>query len=56
MIDLCFYITDKKSGKEVYRSSGIFHNLESFYNYMDYRYGFTDRDYHFEISGRIINK
>ena len=56
MIDLCFYITDKKSGKEVYRSSGIFENLNIFYKYIAMRYGFTSRDYDIEISGRIINE
>lgn len=56
MIELCFYITDKKSGEEVYRNSGKFTSLEAFYNYMATRYNYTSRDYHFELSGRYINE
>lgn len=54
MIDLCFYIIDKKSGREVYRNSGKFTSLEAFYNYMAIRYNYTSIDYHFELSGRYI--
>ena len=56
MIDLCFYISDKESGKEIYRSSGIFTSLNTFYNYIAMRYGWTSRDYDIEISGKIINE
>lgn len=55
MIDLCFYILDKKSGDEIYRSKGIFTSLNSFYSYIAMRYGWTDRDYDIEISGKVIN-
>lgn len=55
MIDLCFYISDKESGKEIYRSRGIFTSLNTFYNYIAMRYGWTSRDYDIEISGKIIN-
>ena len=56
MIELCFYITDKKSGKEVYRNSGKFTSLEAFYNYMAIRYNYTSRDYDFNLSGRYIKE
>ena len=56
MIELCFYITDKKSGKEVYRNSGKFTSLEAFYNYIAIRYNYTSRNYDFELSGRYIKE
>ena len=54
MIELCFAISSKKSGEEVYRSCGKFESLESFYNYVACRYGYTSRNYDFMLSGREI--
>ena len=54
MIELCFAISNKKTGEEVLRDYGKFDNLESFYYYISFRYGYTSRDYNFLLSGREI--
>ena len=52
MIELYFAISSKKTGEEVLRDHGNFDNLESFYNYILFKYGYTSRDYSFILSGR----
>lgn len=54
MIELCYAVSDKKTGEEVHRDYGKFDSLEEFYSYMDFRYGYTSRNYSFLLSGREI--
>ena len=56
MIELCYAISSKKTGKEVLRSYGKFENINDFYSYIDFRYGYTSRNYHFMLSGREIDR
>ena len=56
MIELCYAISDKKTGEEVHRNYGKFGSMEDFYSYMDFRYGYTSRNYHFLLSGREIKQ
>lgn len=54
MIELSFLVSSKETGKEVYRSSGKFESLESFFYYISIRYGYTNRNYNFMLSGKEI--
>lgn len=54
MIELCYSVSDKKTGEEVLRDYGKFESLDVFYSYMDFRYGYISRNYHFLLSGREI--
>lgn len=54
MIELCFVISSKKSGEEVYRGEGKFQTLDSFFRYIATRYSYTSRSYNFMLSGREI--
>jgi len=55
MIELCYSVSNKESGEEVLRSYGKFENIEDFYSYMNFRYGYTSHGYHFMLSGREIS-
>ena len=54
MIELCFAVSNKETGEEVHRNYGKFESMEDFYLYMDFKYGYTSRNYHFLLSGREI--
>ena len=54
MIELCYAISNKETGEEIYRNYGKFDSMEDFYSYMDFRYGYTRSNYHFLLSGREI--
>lgn len=56
MIELCYAISDKKTGEEVHRSYGKFDSMDDFYLYIDFRYGYTSRNYSFLLSGRKITQ
>lgn len=51
MIELCYTISDKKTGEEVHRNYGKFDSLDEFYSYMKFRFGYTSRNYSFLLSG-----
>ena len=55
MIELYYAVSDRKTGEEIHRDHGIFESMEDFYSYMDFRYGYTIRDYTFMLSGRDVN-
>lgn len=54
MIELCYAVSDKETGREVHRDYGTFDSLDDFYWYMDCKYGYTNRDYSFLLNGRDI--
>lgn len=54
MIELCYAISDKKTGEEVHRSYGKFDSMDDFYLYISFKHGYTDRNYSFLFSGREI--
>lgn len=54
MIELSFAVSSKKTGEEVHRSYGKFENLDDFFSYVATRYGYTNRDYDFMLSGREV--
>lgn len=55
MVELCYAISND-SGEEILRGYGKFESMDDFYSYMNFRYGYTSRDYHFLLSGREISK
>lgn len=54
MIELCYAVSSKSTGEEIKRGYGKFESMDDFYSYMNFRYGFTSRDYKFLLSGREI--
>lgn len=54
MIELCYAVSDRETGEEVYRNYGKFESMEDFYSYMDFRYGYTSQNSTFMLSGREI--
>ena len=54
MIQLSFAISSKKTGEEVYRSIGKFESLDSFFAYVSTRYGYTDSNFNFVLSGKEL--
>ena len=54
MIILSFAISNKKTGKEILRSSGTFESLDSFFHYIKTRYGYSSRNSDFMLSGKEI--
>ncbi len=51
-IELYYSISNKRTGEEVKRGNGKFENMEDFYSYILFRYGYTEKDYTFYLSGR----
>ena len=56
MVELYYAVSSKETGEEVHRNHGIFEFMEDFYSYMDFRYGYTSRNYSFLLSGREISQ
>ena len=54
MIVLSFAISNKKTGKEILRSSGTFESLDSFFHYIKTRYGYSSCNSDFMLSGKEI--
>ena len=55
MIVLSFAISNKKTGEELLRSSGIFESLDSFFDYIKTKYGYSSRNSDFVLSGKEIS-
>ena len=55
MIELCYSVSDKRTGIEVCRGCGKFESLDSFYAYMKLKYGYSSHDHSFMLSGRKIS-
>lgn len=56
MIELCYSVSSRSTGEEVLRDYGKFDNMDDFYSYMNFRYGYTSRNYTFLLSGREITQ
>lgn len=54
MIELCYIVFNKETGEEIHRNYGKFESMNDFYSYIDFRYGYTNRNYNFLLSGRNI--
>ncbi len=54
MIELCYAVSDKRTGEEVLRDYGKFQNMDDFYSYMNFKYSYTSCNYHFMLSGREL--
>ena len=54
MVELCYAVFTKKSGEEILRGYGKFDSMEDFYSFINFRYGYTSKNYHFLLGGREI--
>lgn len=53
-IELYYCVTSKATGEEVKRCHGKFANMDDFYDYMQFRYGYTSNNYTFLLSGKTF--
>lgn len=51
MIELYYAVSSRKTGEEVLVDCGKFESVDDFFSFIEFRYGYTERDYSFVFSG-----
>lgn len=47
MLEVCYEISNKKTGEICKKGSGKFESIDDFFDYMNWRYGYNTKNYHF---------